>query len=160
MKFHLILTLVLLAVLTTGCPHSIFYPLDNIDANKIDNRLLGIWINAHEGASIKKINVVEASPTQYDIEILEHDTLYYLDNKFKAWVTTIKEWQFIYLKGECNNYWNYQYRIDGGDILTDDICLLDGGIDALIDIESLRRQVEASIYYPEWGQKTQIWRRE
>jgi hypothetical protein len=161
MKKHILFSLALVAILATGCPVGLDHPLDAPNANKIDKDLLGTWNNASEGAEVVKVSITEASPTQYNVEVLERGEMYALEtDKLVAWVTTVNKGNFLYLKPENEEkFYHYQYRFDGGDLVTNDVSLLDGGMDAVTDTKSLRKQVETSMDNPEWGQETQTWSR-
>jgi hypothetical protein len=162
MKKYILLSLALVTVLATGCPVGLDHPLDAPNANPIDKELLGTWINAGESAEVKQVIITEASPTQYNIEVLERGEMYALEtDKLVAWVTTLNKGNFLYVKPENEEkFYHYQYRFDGSDLLTNDVSLLDGGMDAVVDTKSLRKQVQASMSNEEWGQEIQTWTKE
>lgn len=161
MKKHILLGLAIIALLSTGCPVGIDHPLDELNANKIDKDLLGTWVNETEGAEVLQVSFSEASGTQYKVEVLERGEMYALDtDKLMGWVTSIKSVPFVFFKPEGEEkFYHYQYRFEGNKLITNDVSLLDGGIDAVTSTKAFRQQVEASMANPEWGQETQTWHR-
>lgn len=161
MKNHLLLSLALVAVLAMGCPVGLDHPLDTPNANEIDRELLGSWFNESETAEVLEVKITEASATKYNVEVMKRGEMYALEtDKLVGWVTTLNKGKFIYLKPENEEkYYHYQYRFIGSKLITNDVSLLDGGVDAVTDTKSLRKQVQSSMSNAEWGLETQTWAR-
>lgn len=159
MKKHILLSLGIVALLSTGCPVGLDHPLDEPNANKIDKALLGTWESESESAEVKSVTVSEASATQYNIEVHERGEMYVLEtDKLIGWTTTLSGANFLYLKPDNEEkFYHYQYKFDGQKLITNDVSLLDGGVDAVTSTKTLRSQVEKSMKSEEWANETQTW---
>jgi hypothetical protein len=159
MKKHILLSLGIVAILATGCPVGLDHPLDEPNANKIDKELLGTWESESESAEVKSVTISEASSTQYNIEVHEHGEMYVLEtDKLIGWTTTLAGAKFVYLKPDNEEkFYHYQYKFDGQQLITNDVSLLEGGVDAVTSTKALRDQVEKSMKSDEWATETQTW---
>jgi hypothetical protein len=162
MKKNLLFALSLVALLSTGCPVGIDHPLDVTNSNNIDKGLIGTWVNDSEGAEVLRVSISEASATQYGVTVLERGEMYALEtDKLSGWVTTVGKGDFVFFKPEGDEkYYHYQYKINGDKMVTNDVSLLDGGIDAVNSTAAFRKQVATSMSNEEWGQETQNWHRD
>ncbi len=162
MKKFLILLLPAVLLLMMGCPVGLEYPLDKPGSEKIDKSLLGTWVCKSEDAEVKRVKVAKEGDNSYAVTVLERGEMYTLEtDKLTGWVTTVKEKNFIYLQAEGDSkYYHYCYWMDGGDLSTTDLALLDGGVDAVSSTETLRKQVESSMHKDDWGKEVLEWVKE
>ena len=164
MKIKKILILLLPAVLLLmmGCPVGLDYSLGTPGSESIDKSLIGTWVCKSEDAEVKRVKVAKGNDNSYAVTVLERGEMYSLEtDKLQGWVTTVKEKNFMYLQPEGDaKYYHYCYWMDGGDLSTTDVALLDGGVDAVSSTETLRKQVETSMRMDDWGKETQEWVKE
>jgi hypothetical protein len=155
----LLLLLPAVVLLMTGCPIGLDYSLGTPGTEKIDKALLGTWVNKGSEAEVMRMKIAKGDEFSYDVTVLERGEMYSLDtDNLKAWVTTVEEKNFLYLKPEGEEkFYHYCYWMDGGTLISTDLALLDGGVDAVSSTETLRSQVAASMRKDEWGNETQEW---
>ena len=145
-KHTLLALLPIMVLLMTGCPVGLDYSLGKPGSEEINKALIGTWVNASEEAEVKK----------------ERGEMYSLEtNDLQGWVTSVGEKSFLYLKPDGEEkYYHYCYWMDGENLITCDVSLLDGGVDAVTSTETLRQQVAKSMSMSDWGSETQEWGKE
>jgi hypothetical protein len=146
----------------TGCPVGIAYPLAEPGSGSIDKKLVGTWVCNSEDSEVKRVKISKKDDKSYSVDILEKGSMYSLEtDHLKGWVTTLDGATFLFLRPDGEeNYYHYQYKKDGESFVTNDVSLLDGGIDAVTSTESLREQVSSSMKMNDWGKETQSWIKE
>lgn len=159
-KFTLF-ALSLVLVLASGCPVGLDYPLGEPGTEKIEKALIGTW-HALGDAEVQKATIERADDYSYKVTVLERGEMYALEtDNLTGWVTSVKEKNFIFFKPEGEEkYYHYCYWFDGKTLVTTDVALLDGGIDAVSDTKSLRNQVASSMNKDEWGKEVVEWTQE
>jgi hypothetical protein len=162
MKKYLILLLPAVLLLMMGCPVGLEYSLGTPGEEKLDKSLIGTWRCKSDEAEVKRVKIDKGDENSYKVTVMERGEMYSLEtDKLTGWVTTIKEKNFVYFQADDDDkFYHYCYWLDGGDLVTTDVSLLDGGVDALTSTESLRKQVETSMRMDEWGKETLEWIKE
>lgn len=149
--FFLIVTF--LAVLTTGCPVGIAYPLGKPGTEKIDTKLIGVWQAKSDSAEMVKLEVGKKDDFTYWVEVLQTGESYMAEStSFDAWVTKIDGQNFIYSKPTdpaAEEFFVYQYAVNGKSLAIQDVSLLIGGMDAVTSTEAFRNEVSASLKLPD-----------
>ena len=130
-----------------GCPTGADYPLGTLDTEAIDPALLGTWAQDDTEREVMRVVVRQKTETAYAVEVLERGATFALeDDLLTGWVTTIGDKKFIYLKPASEEkYYLYCYEVRDGELLTWDVGLLVGGIDAVTSTEAYRQEVAASL---------------
>jgi hypothetical protein len=148
-----LLAIFFIALLTTGCPVGISYPLGDPGTEKIDKDLLGVWVAAVDTAEMLKIEVGKKDDYTYWVEVLEQSENYMMDGtSYDSWVTKLDGETFIYSKPtdpEEEDYYLYHYQIEGKKLVLQDVGLLVGGVDAVTSTEAFREEVSASLKLPD-----------
>lgn len=146
-------TVILIAMLTTGCPVGVSYPLGNPGTEKIDQNLLGVWVAVADTADLLKIEISKKDDYTYQVEVLEEGEHYVLDgNSFDSWVTKLDGKTFLYSKptdDDEDSYYVYNYQFEGEKMVIQDVGLLVGGVDAVTSTEAFREEVSASLKLPD-----------
>jgi hypothetical protein len=141
-------------LLCTGCPVGLEYPLGDAGKEKIDKRLLGTWVVQTADAEMKKLTVTKKDDHTYRVQVLERGEMYAMETDwFDAWVTKFEGQTFVIGKPDDENdqkYYHYQYAIEDGKLVTHDMSLLEGGMDAVTSQEALRSEVKASMKKPDF----------
>lgn len=143
-----ILTPVLLLLM--GCPVDTKFPFDTPGALKIDKNLLGTWKNPtdDENADVLKVKISKKDNFSYDVIVLEKGDMYMADtNIFVGYVSELDGKTFFYLQsaGRTDKNYLYHYTFDGKQLITHDVGLKVGGIDAITSTEAFRKEVSASL---------------
>jgi hypothetical protein len=166
MKKRILLVLPFLVLLATGCPVGLDSPLGELGKEKIDPRLIGTWHSTSTESEVQRITIAEGDKNSYDVKVTERGEMYSLETDvLKGWVTAVKEKNFVFFQPESSQddkpqFYHYCYWWDGSSLITCDLALLDGGVDAVTDTKSLRAQVERSMVKDEWGNETIEWNKE
>ena len=161
-KHTLLALLPIMVLLMTGCPVGLDYSLGKPGSEEINKALIGTWVNASEEAEVKKVKLAKGKDNSYEVTVLERGEMYSLEtNDLQGWVTSVGEKSFLYLKPDGEEkYYHYCYWMDGENLITCDVSLLDGGVDAVTSTETLRQQVAKSMSMSDWGSETQEWGKE
>ncbi len=146
--------LFLFAILATGCPVGIAYPLcEENQVLKVDNRLLGTWKCLSDSAEILLVKIAKEDDITYAIEVLEQGENYMAEStEFFSWTTTLDGHTFIFSQGADSDeadYYTYHYQLDGKKLIIEDVSLLIGGMDAVTSTNAFREEVSASLKKPE-----------
>jgi hypothetical protein len=155
----LLLLLPAAVLLMTGCPIGLDYSLGTPGTEKIDKVLIGTWVNRSEESEVRRVKIAKNDENSYDVTVLERGEMYSLEtDNLNAWVTTVEEKNFIYLKPDGEEkFYHYCYWMEGSTLVSTDVALLNGGVDAVTSSETLRSQVAASMRMDEWGKETHEW---
>jgi hypothetical protein len=155
----LLLLLPAVVLLMTGCPIGLDYSLGTPGTEKIDKVLIGTWVNRNEESEVRRVKIAKNDENSYEVTVLERGEMYSLEtDNLSAWVTTVEEKNFIYLKPDSEEkFYHYCYWMEGSTLVSTDVALLNGGVDAVTSSETLRSQVAASMRMDEWGKETQEW---
>ncbi len=148
MKKLAILLLMLPAVLLFyGCPVGLDYSAGTPGTEKIDKALLGTWVTDKAEHEIKKVTITKIDEYSYKLVVEEKGEMYSVEgDEFTGWVTTIKGKKFLYAKPTSEaKYYLYNYEVSNNKLTTQDVSLLDGGVDAVTSTETLRKQIETSL---------------
>lgn len=158
----LLLALPLMALLMTGCPVGLDYPLGTPGKEAINPALLGTWVNNSSESEVQRVKLEKGKDNNYVVSVLERGEMYALEtDNLTGWVTSIAEKNFFFAQPEGEEkYYHYCYWMDGGTLITQDVSLLDGGVDAVTSTETLRKQVESSMHMDAWATETQEWTKE
>ncbi len=152
-SFFIFLAIVTAAFFTTGCPVGIPHPLGNPGTEKIDAKLLGVWVAKADSAEMQKLEIGKKDDFTYSVDVLETGENYMVDSEqFEAWITTIDGIDFIYARATDQDeelYFVYQYSVKGKKLAVQDVSLLIGGLDAVTDMETFRKEVSASLKMPD-----------
>ncbi len=149
-------SILLVSVLTAGCPVSIGYPLCEEDkVEKLDRRLIGTWKADSESAEILEVSIQkeEDNDLTFAIEVLEQGENYMAeDTEFRSWITKLDGHSFIFSKAvnaDKDEYYLYEYSFEGQKLVIQDVSLLIGGIDGVTSTETFREEVSASLKKPD-----------
>lgn len=159
-----ILIIISSAILLMGCPISTSYPLGTSGEQKIDERLLGTWKNDSSGVEVKKVIVRRINSYEYMIRVVEKGPRYEVEGtKYKGWLTTIKDHQFLVLqavKVSQPTYYAYHITFGDGTLTTQEISLLVEGKAAVTSTEAYRKEAEASMEKEGFLTNEIVWKRE
>jgi hypothetical protein len=151
MKKHLsILLLLPVLLLIVGCPVSTSYPIADPGTEKIDNQLIGTWLNTvgDSLSEVLKVSIARKTKTSYNVQVLEKGNMYVVDTTlFEGYVTKLEGKTFFFLKpeGKTNEFYLYCYKFDDNVLKTYDVGLKEGGLDAVTSTEAFRKEVTASL---------------
>lgn len=162
LSFLKVFGIVLLTALCAGCPIGNEYPLGNPGEEKIDKELVGTWAAEDSDAEVAKVKIEKKDANSFTVTVLERGELFALEtDNFTGYVTELGDAQFVYFKPEGEEkFYHYQYHFEGSQLITNDISLLDGGVDAVTSTESYRRQVLTSMKMSDWGGGKIVWTKE
>lgn len=155
MKRLILLCILPLMWVLTGCPISVDYPLGYPGKEKIDDKLIGSWVTADTSAEVISFTIEKADDFSYKVKVLERGSMYAENvDDFKGWNTTLGGKQFIYFQNVSDasaGYYSYCYWFDtAGNLVASDFALLVGGVDAVTSTENYRREVSQSMVMPDW----------
>ncbi|MGV3598019.1 MAG: hypothetical protein ACO1PI_09130 [Bacteroidota bacterium] len=148
MKKLIILLAMLPAVLLFyGCPVGLDHSAGTPGTEKIDKALIGTWVTDKAEHEFKKVTITKIDDFSYKLVVEEKGEMYAVEgDEFTGWITTIKGQKFLYAKPTVEDkYYLYHYEVDGKKLITHDVSLLDGGVDAVKSTETLRKQIETSL---------------
>lgn len=156
---------ILVIVITSfyGCPIGIDYPLGTPGKEKINKDLIGIWESNDSEAEVLKVKFEKSDDNSYKVTVLERGAMYGLETDFlTGWVTEIEGKTFLFFKPENEEkYYHYMIKEMGnGTMVTCDVSLLDGGVDAVTSTEAFRKQVATSMKSAEYGVESITWSKE
>ena len=149
-------------LLTTGCPVGITYPLGTPGTEKIDKSILGKWgQEPGDDKEILSVQIEKKDDHTLKVTVLERGPLYMEEvDDFNGWFTEINDMQFVYFPNAADangTYYHYAYKIEGDNLVTYDVSLLDGGTDAVVSTESFREQIKLSMQRPEFLSSKIVW---
>jgi hypothetical protein len=162
MKKLLFLLLPLVVLLATGCPVGLNYSLGTPGKDKIDNDLIGTWVCESEGAEVVKVTLKKGEDHSYAVNVVERGEMYSLETDvLTGWVTNLDDKKFAYFKPDgSDQFYHYCYWLDGSTLMTTDVSLLDGGVDAVNSTQTMREQVSRSIKMDGWGDEIHTWNKQ
>ncbi len=137
-----------LLLLLTACPIGLDYAPGEIGKEEVNSKLIGTWMLSNpDDAEAKKFSISKIDKYSYKVEVVERGEMYSLEtDNLTLYETTINGLHVLYLKPDNEEqYYMYQYKLEGNTLTIADIPLLDGGIDAVTSTESLRKQIESSM---------------
>lgn len=146
--------LLLLGIVSTGCPVGIAYPLcEATQIEKVDKNLLGTWKAMDNSADILQVKIGKEDEVTYNVEVLEKGENYMVDEvQFFSWATKLDGHSFLFSKaseGDDSNYYLYHIVLDKKRLIIEDMGLLVGGVDAVTSTEAFRQEVSASLKMPD-----------
>ncbi len=163
-KFQSLFLFIPLFFVLTGCPVGIDYPIAKPGTEKIDKNLIGRWSQSNTEMEVLKMEIEKVNDNTLKVTVLERGSMYLEEvDVFKAWCTKIDGQQFVYLQNynsDTSDYFHYAYKFDGKDLLTYDISLLDGGVDAVTSTEAFQSQIRTSMIKPEFLSEETRWTKE
>lgn len=145
----------------TGCPVGIAYPLGYIGTEKIDKRLIGSWSQTNTEMEVLKMTFEKMDNYTLKVTITERGSMFMEDGDvFRGWCTEINNQDFVYFQeidSLAANYYHYVYTFENKELVTYDLGLLVGGIDAVTSTEAFRKEVMASMNDPEFLTGKIVW---
>lgn len=162
-KTIIYLSLFFLIFLNYGCPVGLDYALGNPGKEKINPAILGTWVTDNDEAEVLSVTFSKLDDFSYKVTVNERGTMYALEtDNLTAWITKFEGKEFLYLKPDDEDkYYHYMLiKLDEKTLISTDLSLLDGGIDAVKSTESLRKEVKNSINKPEFGKEKIEWFKE
>ena len=143
-----------IALLTTGCPVGIAYPLcEESQVLKIDKDLLGTWRAVSDSAEILEVKISKEDDVTFAVEVLQKGENYMVDDiEFFSWTTKLDGHTFIFSQGansDSDDYFLYEYAFKGKRLVIHDVSLLVGGTDAITSTEAFREELSASLKMPD-----------
>lgn len=153
---------ILILVITTfyGCPVGIDYPLGIPGKEKINKDLIGTWVSDSKEAEVLKVKFEKNDDNSYKVTVLERGEMYALEtDNLTGWITELEGSTFLYLKPEGEEkYYHYSFSFSEKDkLISTDVSLLDGGVDAVTSTEAFRKQVASSMKKAEYGTEIIGW---
>jgi len=142
-----------------GCPIGIDYPLAKTGGEKINKDLIGTWVAEGDG-EVKKATISKNDDNSYKITVEERGEMYSLEtDNLSGWITELDGKSFLIFKPENEEkYYHYMIKESGKrTMVTCDVSLLDGGVDAVTSTETLREQVSLSMKKAEFCVETTRW---
>lgn len=155
-----------LMLVLSGCPVGLDYSSAKPGSEKFNKHLIGTW--RVQGADpVKESEVVEVILERADANTIkatvkERGEMYALETEnLLGYETEINGLHVLYFKPENEEkYYHYQYKMEDDDtMIVGDISLLDGGVDAVTSIETLRDQIARSMQKPEFKSETKTYKR-
>lgn len=143
-KFFFLLPLLFLL---TACPVDLEYAPGKVASEQVDARLIGTWEAESSECEIRKVTIKKKTANEFSVQVLERGELYALEtDDLTLYQTKIDNLTILYLKpSNEEKYYLYQVVIKSEkEIEIGDVSLLDGGVDAVSDTESLRKQISNS----------------
>ena len=159
-------TLAVLPVLflLAGCPVGLDYPLGTPGTEKINKALIGKWSQENTDMEVMRMEIEKLNDYTLKLTVTERGSMYAEESDiFKGWCTTIENQQFLYFQeidSSAAQYYHYAYKFDGDKLVTYDMSLLDGGVDAVTSTAALREQVAKSMKMDEFLSSEAIWTKE
>ncbi|HQU75633.1 MAG TPA: hypothetical protein PK742_03245 [Chitinophagales bacterium] len=146
---HLLWAVLPLMALITGCPVGVDHPLGEPGKEKLDEQLIGTWVQPDTAMEATRIAIEKIDKHSFKLTVLEEGGMFMEETDFfRGWCTKVDGYTFVYLQ-DLNNpagqYLTYCYRMDGDDLYTYDMTLAVGGIDAVTSTEAFRKEVSASL---------------
>ena len=143
-KFFFLLPLLFLL---TACPVGLNYAPGKVATEPVDARLIGTWEAECSDCEIQKVTIKKKTANEFSVQVLERGEMYALEtDDLTLYQTKIDDLTILYLKpSNEDKYYLYQVVIkSASEIELGDVSLLDGGVDAISDTESLRKQISNS----------------
>ncbi len=156
-------TFFILILINYGCPVGLDFPLGNPGKEKINPTLLGTWVTDNDDAEVLSVTFSKQDDFTYKVTVNERGTMYALEtDNLSAWITKFEGKEFLYLKPDNEDkYYHYMLlKLDEKTLISTDLSLLDGGVDAVKSTESLRKEVKNSINKSEFGNEKIEWFKE
>ncbi len=152
MKKHLAFPcLILMLLVLTGCPTGLPHPLGNPGTEKIDQNLIGEWITDNPDAEAANFKIAKKDNYSYSVEVLQKGEMYSITStSLTGWITKLDGQNFFYLKpSDEESYYLYAYKLNGKtELITYDVSLLVGGVDAVTSTSAFRDEVSKSLKQP------------
>ncbi len=143
-----------------GCPVGIAYPPGEPGSESIEKDIVGTWENDKSDGTILKVKITKGEGESYEAEVLEKGEMYALETmKLKGYVTKLEGFDLIYFipEGE-ESYYTYEFRMDGKNrLITHDVSLKVGGVDAVTSTEAFREELRASMKFDDWLSEEQTY---
>jgi hypothetical protein len=152
-----------IAILLSGCPIGMDYPLGNPGTEEIDRSLLGTWTAGNPDAAVTRVRIDRGDDYSYSVHVMGRGEMYSLEtDDLTGYVTGLDGHRFVYFRpGNESKYYLYEYSVDAtGRVTTHDVGLKVGGVDAVTSTESYRREVSASLKFDDCLTEPTVWTRE
>lgn len=139
-----------LALLLTACPMALDFAPGYIGKEKVNTNLEGTWkfnsADTSSDAEVMQVTFKKKDKYSFDITVDEKGEMYSREGiTYTGYETEIDDLQVLYFKpSDEDKYYLYQYQLKNNELIIADIPLLDGGIDVVTSIETLRDQIKAS----------------
>lgn len=144
-----------LIFLVQACPLGLDYSLTELGTEQINQNLIGIWKNNNPDGEVQKVEFMPGEKNSLNVRVIERGEMYGLEtDDLIAYQTVLNGKTFLILKpSDEDKYYHYQFEVKGDKLFYNDMSLLDGGVDAVTSIESLRDQVARSMEKEEWAKE-------
>ncbi|MGE0637300.1 MAG: hypothetical protein AB7G44_16215 [Bacteroidia bacterium] len=161
MKKFIHLSIFILVITTFyGCPVGIDYPLGTPGKEKINKDFIGTWVSDSPDAEVLKVKFEKNDDNSYKVTVLERGEMYALEtDNLTGWITEVEGKTFLFFKPDNEEkYYHYMIKeMDKEKMVSCDVSLLDGGVDAVTSTEALRKQVATSMKSEEYGVESITW---
>lgn len=151
-----------MTILFSACPVGLDYPLGSPGKEPIDPMLIGTWTCSSSDAEVLKVSISKKDDFSYQVEVLERGEMYALEtDNLTGWVTELGGKKFFYLKPDNEEkFMHYMLKeISAQRMVSCDVSLLIGGVDAVVSHEALRKEVAESMRKEEFCTETLEWRK-
>src|SRR5690606_37166989 len=97
MRSKILIFIIPAMLMLTGCPVGMEYPLGEYGKEKIDEKLIGTWVNNDKSKEAQKVIITANDNLSYTLKVVEKsEDNYMIDaTTFKAWITTIDSKKFL-----------------------------------------------------------------
>lgn len=146
-----------------GCPVGLDYAMVEPGSETINEELIGTWTANAEDPEAKKLIISKKDDTSYTVEVLEKGSMYMPEStNLTGWIAKIKDKTFFFVQAENEStYYHYMIKeLNGKNLITCDVSLLDGGIDTVTSTESLYKQIKTSMGMADFCKETISWTKE
>ncbi len=160
----LLLLVVPVLLLVTGCPVGVSFPLGQPGTEKINKDIIGTWSQTDPDKEVLKMEIKKVDEFTIAVKVNEKGSMYSEDvTDFKGYFTEIDGKKFIYLQDATNelaSWYSYCYEINGKTLHTWDISLKVGGVDAVTSTEAYRQEVSGSLKFADALSGETVWTKE
>ncbi len=114
----LLIAILPLCMLLTGCPYNSKVPLSETSKEPIDRTLLGEWKSSKDPADSARLSIYEFNKNEYAITIVDHDAKGVSIDYYRAYLTPVAGKMLLNMenlksKGEFNFF---SYSIEGSSL--------------------------------------------
>jgi hypothetical protein len=164
-RIFFILTVAVAPFVFIACPVSSHYPLGEKNTEKIDPKLLGVWVNDSTEAEATRVTIKKLDDYTYNLTVDEQGESFLSGyTTFHGWLTTVGGKRFLVLEARDGGagtaeFYTYYVEVKGNEMRSHDITLKVGGTDAIKSIETYREEVAASMKMDDFLSGEIVWRK-
>lgn len=157
----LLILLLPIMVLLSGCPMGIAYPLAEQGSEKADKSITGKWETGRYGSPFKKMKIKKGRKNSLKVKVDDVTDEYDLSTKkFTVWTTVIDDNKFLFAQPkniEKEVYYMYRYEMVDGKLYTYDITMSDEEKKKINSTEALRAKIKEMIKNNKVSKVETVW---